>query len=360
MYKPLIVNHVLEQIKSNLDCFDKGFPHVSIDGIYQQEENCLWTASFFPGMTYLAYRLTGDKSFIKNRCLYLESFKQRCYYGHMDTHDIGFLFWHTYMQDYFLYPDEATKKIIIDAANELMKRYHEKGGFIQAWGKMDEPDTTTRIIIDCMMNLEFLVEVSRITNDLTYREVAIRHGKCSANTLVRKDGSTYHTYYIEKQSGKPVKGKTHQGNRDESTWARGQAWSVYGFAKMYQLTKDAVFLDVAQATAKVYIDALPKDFVHYWDFDFSDRNPDIRDSSAASIGASGLLLLDECLPETDSYYRKYARQIVDGLIEKYMYPHVKKAGGILREGMYHRNDGFNEATIWGDYYFFEALAKLQK
>lgn len=355
----MAMNHILNQVRANLEYFTQGFPHVSENGIYCQEVNRLWTASFFPGMTYLAYKITGETHFLKNRQAYLESFKERCYHGHMDTHDIGFLFWHTYIQDYQLEPKEASKCVIIDAADKLMERYHEGGKFIQAWGKMDEETPSTRIIIDCMMNLEFLIEVSRMTQEPSYAQAAINHAKLSARTLVREDGSTYHTYYIDKKTGCPIEGKTHQGHRDESTWARGQAWSVYGFAKMYQLTQEPMFLDTAIASAKVYIENLPKDFVHYWDFDFTDANPDVRDSSAASIGAAGLLILDECLSEQKTYYATYATQIIDGLMQKYMYPDVRLGGGILKEGIYHRNEGFNEATSWGDYYFLEALMQLR-
>lgn len=353
------LNQTYNQIKLNLDYFLEGFPHVSEDGKYKQESNRLWTASFFPGMTYLAYQDTKDPEFLKNRDKYLDSFRQRCYHGHMDTHDIGFLFLLTFVKDYQMDPQEETKKVILDAADKLMERYYEKGGFIQAWGKIDEPNETTRIIIDCMMNVEFLMEVSKISEDEKYADAAIAHAKMSAKTLVRQDGSTYHTYYMNKKTGQPVEGKTHQGHRDESTWARGQAWSVYGFARMYQLTKEPLFLDTAIASAKVFIKNLPHDFVHYWDFDFTDSHPDIRDSSAASIGATGLIILDECVGDSDSFYYDYAGQIVESLIKHYMVSECKVGSGILTQGMYHRNEGFDESTSWGDYYFLEALLKLK-
>lgn len=372
---------IYKQVKLNLDYFITGVAHVSEDGIYPLVENKLWTASFYPGMTYLAYTDTEDKAFLKNRSIYLELFKERCLQGHMMTHDIGFLFDLTYVKDYELFQEPEVLGIAIVAADKLMARYHKEGGFIQAWGAIDVSEEQTRIIIDTMMNVEFLFRMSELTGNQEYREAAINHCLVSSKTLIRKDGSSYHTYYLKK-NGEFIGGKTHQGHEDESTWARGQAWAVYGFSRSYLFTKDKRFLETAISTANVYIEHLPSDFVHFWDFDFNEENPDIRDSSAASIGAMGLLLLNQALKEageenkiqishssikeenvtsrTIKDYKEIAIKIVESLIDHYMNTQLKLGQGILREGMYHRDQGFNECTSWGDYYFLEAIQELLK
>lgn len=353
---------VYDQVKVNLDYFTKGFAHVSEDGIYPQVENNLWTTSFFPGMTYLAYKDTLDMEFMKNRRLYLESFKERCLNGHMVTHDIGFLFMLTYMYDYLAFQESEILEIAVIAADKLLGRYHKEGGFIQAWGPVDESKDQTGIIIDTMMNVEFLFRMTELTGNEEYKEAAMNHSYVTSMTLIRKDGSSYHTYQLKK-NGDYVGGATHQGHRDESTWARGQAWAVYGFSRSYLLTGEMDYLETALKTAAVYCKNLPDDYVHYWDFDFTDQEPDIKDSSAASIGGMGLLLLskgiekegNKVLAET---YKDLAIKIVDSLIDNYMITKVKSGQGILREGMYHRDEGFNESTSWGDYYFLECIQEL--
>lgn len=352
-----------KQVKENLKYFTKGVAHVSEDGIYPAVENNLWTASFYPGMTYLAYEDTKDEEFLSNRQIFLDSFKERCLNGHMVTHDIGFLYMLTYLKDYSLFGEAEVLDIAVKAADLLVGRYHKEGGFIQAWGPVDPTTDETRIIIDTMMNVEFLYRMSEVTGNAFYKEVAINHCDVSAKTLIREDGSSYHTYFLKK-NGEFVGGKTHQGHKDESTWARGQAWAVYGYSRSYLLTEEDRFLETAIKTADVFIDNLPKDYVHYWDFDFTDDQPDIRDSSAASIGAMGLLLLHEALlkvgkVEIAIHYKDIADLIMNSLIDHYMIDSVVLGQGILREGMYHRDEGFDEFTSWGDYYFLEALREYQ-
>lgn len=355
---------VYKQVEANLEYFEKGLAHVSVDGVYPLEENKIWTASFYPGMTYLAYEDTKDEKYLKDREIFLESFKERCLNGHMVTHDIGFLFMLTHLKDYELFGDKKMLEIAIIAADKLVSRYHKEGGFIQAWGPIKPEDEDSRIIIDTMMNVEFLYRMGEVTGNKFYIEVANNHSMVTSETLIREDGSSYHTYYIKK-NGEHIGGKTHQGHQDESTWARGQAWAVYGFSRSYLLTKNAHFLKTAKKNAKVFIENLPENNVHYWDFDFTDQNPDIRDSSAASIGAMGLLLLSQAFMSLDKlqeakYYQETAIKIIDSLIDNYMITDTKVGQGILREGMYHRDEGFNEFTSWGDYYFLEAILEVLK
>lgn len=351
------IEHSLNAIDKNIDYFTSGFPHVSSNGIYQQEDNKLWTASFFPGTTYLAYSHTRDRKYLRMNRFYLDSFRDRCISGHMSTHDIGFLFMLTYAYEYTIKPTVELLEVIVSAANALIKRYNSNGKYIQAWGEIDTSDNKTQIIIDCMMNLEFLFFTSEITGDDLYKRVAVEHAKTSSMTLVRPDGSTYHTYYIDTQTGAYLYGETHQGNRNESTWARGQAWSIYGFVKAYEGSNDPYFLSVARRSAEFYISNLPEDKINYWDFDFNDDKKDIRDTSASAIAICGLLKLGKLIGEP--LYISEAKRILNKLIDDYMNIDQNKGSGLIREGMYHRDHGFNEYTSWGDYYFFEALLMMK-
>ncbi len=347
----------LKIIRNNVEHYYDRFQHVSENGEYPKEENKLWTMGFYPGQLYLAYLISKDKFFLSKRKQILKSFKERCDNGHMDTHDIGFLYEMTAYYDYKATGDEQSKNLLLAAAEKLMKRYNEVGGFIQAWGPIEPLAEKTRIIIDCMMNLPLLYLASELTGDSKYKEAAISHANMSSKTLVREDSSTYHTYWIDVQSGEPIKGKTHQGFKDQSTWARGQAWAVYGFYKSYIYTWDPYFLKVATRCADVFLENLPKNDINYWDFSFTDKEPDVRDSSATSIVASGLLRLAKVAdgPKAD-IYRKAGVNLLILLAERYQNTTQHVGAGILKEGMYHRTNGSRAYTSWGDYYYVEALA----
>lgn len=348
---------VREMVDKNLDVFVRKYPHVSKGNVYEGEENTLWTSSFFPGMCYLAYEMTGDKKYLKYVPDYLDSFEERLEKRRHISHDLGFLYTLTCVADYKLTKDDRAYEIAKRAARMLCERYNQKGKYIQAWGEMGIGYPDVKIIIDTMLNLPLLYW----TTEPEMMEIARNHAHTAADYLIRNDFSSYHTYLMDPETGKAVEGKTHQGHRDESTWARGQAWAVYGFTLSYRYTKEERFLTVAKNTAKVFADHLPKDFVPYWDFDFTDEDPDIRDTSAAAIAACGFLeLCRYCTGEEKSRYQEMAEKIVESLYENYSSRRDEKSNGVLLEGVYHRNDGAEECVIWGDYFYAEALVRLIK
>lgn len=349
------LENALKVIRYNVEHYYDRFQHVSEKDVYPKEINKVWTMGFYPGELYLAFFNTKDEYFISKRQEIIASFKERCESGHMDTHDIGFLYEMTAYYDYKATGDEQSKQLFLDAADKLMVRYNEKGGFIQAWGPMDPEAEKTRIIIDCMMNLPLLFLSSELTGDPKYKEAAISHAKVSAKTLIREDYSSYHTYWMDVQTGAPLNGATHQGNKDESTWARGQAWAVYGYYKSYAFTKDPVFLDIATKCADVYLANLPENDINYWDFDYTDENPDIRDSSATAIFVAGLIrIAKEIGGEKGEQYTKASGKLLSILAERYQNTEAYEGAGLIREGMYHRDLG-TAFVSWGDYYYLDAL-----
>ncbi len=353
--------YALEVTKKNLRTFVDKYPHVSTDNIYKGEGNNLWTSSFYPGMCYLAYDATGDKEFLCNREVWLKDFRRRLDQNIGINHDLGFLYTLTAIADYKLTGSEAALELANDAAAALAKRYNEKGRYIQAWGGMDLKYPDVRIIIDTMLNLPLLYW----TGKKEYIEIAQNHAGTAADYLVREDYSTYHAYLMDPDNGRAMKGITHQGHRDESTWARGQAWAVYGFALSYRHTREERFLEVSKNCAEVFIKNLPSDKVCYWDFDFTDENKDIKDTSAAAIFANGLLELSDIMKNKKDLvaterYLKLAKEVLMSLSMNYTTENIPNTNGVLTEGMYHRNDGFEECTIWGDYFYMEALLKIKK
>lgn len=356
VYKQAL-EEVLKITEKNLDVFVDTYPHVSRNHHYTGEENALWTASFYPGMCYLAYEVTGDPVFLKNQKAILDSFEDRLKNRVHITHDLGFLY---SLSCALLYKNTGSKRayeIACKAADMLAERYHEKGKYIQAWGDIGAGYPDVKIIIDTMLNLPLLYWSVKDS----HKQIAQNHAETAAKYLIRPDYTSYHTYLMNPETGEAVCGKTHQGYADESTWARGQAWAVYGFALSYRYTKQVQFLTVAKETAAVFIKNLPENRIPYWDFTFTDANPDIRDTSAGAIFACGLLeLCSHVSDEEAAKYRNIAEEIIAKLFESYTTRDLKESNGVLKEGMYHRNDGAGECVIWGDYYYMEALVRIVK
>jgi Glycosyl Hydrolase Family 88. len=355
LYK-LMTTEIEEKLRRTASLYTKGFPHVSEKYEYIAEPNNLWTSSFYPGMMFLMYDLTGDDFFLKYTEDYLDSFEERLDKRAHISHDLGFLYTLSSVAPYKLTGNERGKKVAQRAADMLAERYNEDGQYIQAWGEYGVGTPDVRIIIDTMLNLPLLYW----SENEKHHEMAIAHARTSAKYLVRDDYTSFHTYWMNPQTGAPVRGATHQGLRDESTWARGQAWTVCGYALSYMYTKEKEFLEVATKAARVFIDNLPEDSVPYWDFNFNDNAPDIRDTSAASIFICGLLELCKWVDEeTAEEYRQVVYKMMRSLFDKY-FEHNPDTCGVLREAMYHRDGGADAYTSWGDYFFLEALVRLQK
>lgn len=349
------LQEAVDVVEENLDVFVDTFPHVSKGNWYEPEKNELWTSSFYPGMCCLAYEMTGDPEFLKNQDKVLDSFEERLQKRVHISHDLGFLYTLSCVSLYKLTENQRAYQIAREAVSVLAERYNEKGKYIQAWGEMGIGYPDVKIIIDCMMNLPLLYW----SGEKKYFEIAENHADTTAKYLIRPDYTSYHTYLMNPETGEGVCGRTHQGYADESTWARGQAWAVYGFALSYRYTKKEKFLRISEKTAEVFIRNLPSDFVPYWDFTFSDAKPDIRDTSAGAIFACGILeLCNYVSEEAAERYRSIAERIIQNLYRAYTAKNIAGSNGILTEGMYHRNDGAGECVIWGDYFYMEALVRL--
>jgi unsaturated chondroitin disaccharide hydrolase len=258
--------------------------------------------------------------------------------------------------------DKTARETAIKAADKLITRYHEKAKILQAWGDLSDPEQRGRMIIDCNMNLPLLYFASKETSDRKYYDIAVNHAEQAAKYIVREDSSTYHTFYMDTETGEPLYGKTAQGYSDKSCWARGQAWGVYGFVLSYVHTGDRKFLDISEKLANYFLNRLPEDDICYWDLDFTEGNEE-RDSSAASIMACGLLELSKHLPVSNEYrelYENAAVKMIKSLAENYTTKNVN-SNGILLHAVYSKpgGNGVDECCIWGDYYYLEALIRTE-
>jgi unsaturated chondroitin disaccharide hydrolase len=255
------------------------------------------------------------------------------------------------------------KQIALQAADLLTTRYFPKAGIIQAWGNLNDPEQRGRMIIDCCMNLPLLYWASQVTGNPVYHETAYSHANQAAKYIIRPDASSFHTFYMDVETGEPRYGKTAQGYADDSCWSRGQAWGLYGFVLSYLYTGDWSFIELSKKIANYFLNRLPDDHVCYWDLIFTSGNEE-RDSSAAAIAACAILEMSRHLPLSDVYktiYENAALKIIQSLIQNYTTSCVT-SNGLLLHAVYSKpgKNGVDECNIWGDYFYFEALVRLVK
>lgn len=339
----------------------------SINNIYPMMrtggESDDWTSGFYTGILWLAYEITENKKYKNMAEYHLNLFKKRIEdkVG-VDHHDIGFLYTPSVVSNYRITKNKLAKDTIIKAADHLITRYREKGEFIQAWGSLDNPNEY-RFIIDCNLNVPLLFYASEISGDKKYSEIATKHLNTAAKNVVRKDGSTFHTFYYN-LDGTPNKGKTAQGKSDDSTWARGQSWGVYGFALAYKYLKDKKFIDLYKTVTEVFISKLPEDNMCYWDMDYKKEDNEERDTSAAAIAICGILEMNKYIKddEDQKIFMNAAMTMLKELILNYNTSDISETTALLKEAVYSKPDnlGVNEACIWGDYFYMEALVRMLK
>jgi unsaturated chondroitin disaccharide hydrolase len=348
--------------RNNIERFGGLFPHVSTNGTYELNANTEWTAGFWTGILWLCYEYSNDSLFRDAAIRGTESFRNRLVNkSRLDNHDVGFLYSLSSKGHWIIENDQTAKDMTLQAAGMLMKRSRAAGRYIQAWGPEGDEKNGGRIIIDCLMNLPLLYWASRQTNDQSYRDTAVEHAEKSLRYLVRGDNSSYHTFYFDTSNGEPIRGATHQGYKDGSTWTRGQAWGIYGFALSYRYTGNPQFLEASARMARYFIERVPEDHVAYWDFD----NDAKRDSSASAIMACGTLELLSLLPDGHperSYFEEAVRLTMTSLVQNYSTIGDKGSQGLIEHGSYNVNKGVSpdDFVIWGDYFYLEALMRLEQ
>ncbi|MCI8268129.1 MAG: glucoronyl hydrolase [Lachnospiraceae bacterium] len=378
MDKPRLSSEEVEQaldlasnlVLQNLPVFTDRFPRAySENGFYPATENLDWTTGFWTGEVWLAYEHTGKKELLQAGQVQMDSFLDRIKRKQdVETHDLGFLYSPSCVAGYKLTGSEAGRKAALMAARELAGRFHEKGEFIQAWGKLGAPDNY-RLIIDCLLNLPLLYWAFEETGEERYRAVAEKHIHTALANVIRDDFSTWHTFFFDRETGKPDHGATCQGYRDGSAWARGQAWGVYGTAIGYRYTKRQEYIPVFEGVTDYFLSHLPEDLVPFWDLEFGDGDEQPKDSSSAAIAACGMLEMAKYLDEAPAdYYRGMAGRLMKSLVDSYAVKNAKVSNGLVLHSTYSNHSPFNtcnhygvdECNIWGDYFYMEALTRLHK
>ena len=360
------MDRVADQVRCNMEYFGTRFPSSATrNQTYGVIDNIEWTDGFWTGLLWLCYEYTGDDAFknlaLKNVDSFLNRVEKRI---ELDHHDLGFLYSLSCVAGYKLTGSAEGRKAGLLAADKLMERFQEKGGFIQAWGELGARDNY-RLIIDCLLNIPLLHWAFLETGTPLYRNAAVRHYEAACNNVIRDDASAYHTFYFDPETGEPLKGVTRQGYSDDSAWARGQAWGIYGIPLNYRYVKDDSAFNLFKGMTNYFLNRLPEDEVCYWDLIFTDGSNQSRDSSAAAIGVCGIHEMLKYLPEVESdknTYRHAMHCILRSLMERYTAPEIKPGNPVLLHGVYswHSGKGVDEGNIWGDYYYMEALMRFYK
>lgn len=325
-----------------------------------------WCDGFLPGMMWIFYEETGDAKWRELAEEYSRALEERK--DDREVHDLGFIFYHgTYKRWYEATvrdgkADQSLKDVVIHAGRTLSLRFREQAGCLRSF---HGPDSN---FIDIMMNVGIIFYAALETGDRALLDLARTHSLTTRRTLVRGDGSTSHEGIFNLETGEFLKQTTQQGYRGDSCWSRGLAWSLYGFGTCYQLTRDPVYLEVAQLNADYWLANAPSDGVVPWDFDAPQDNSALSrsqvDTSASAIAAVGLFNLAELSTGSArrNAYRDLALKTMDSLTANYLGKGTDGWEGILRGGVYHihKQLGVNESVMWGEFFFVEALQKTMR
>jgi len=341
------------------------YPEFTVNGkwTFSQDQRPNWFAGFTGGELWLVYEMTGNDKLRRRAITHADHLLE---YSTLDnTHDMGFIFLPTCVKAYIKTGDVKYRQAGIKAAEMLAKRFNKNGKFIRAWGPLGTSRREGWMIIDTMMNLELLFWAAEETGTDSLYEIANAHAQTAMREIVRENYSSYHVIEWNPQTGEIIEKRTHQGYTPESTWARGQAWGLYGFANAYRRTGNKDFLKTSVGMADYFIDHLPDDLVPYWDLDLASKDV-LKDASAGAIAASGMFLLAEVVNDENikDTYRTFAEKITQSLINNYLFTQSQREReeGILLHTIYNYNNGkgVNESYPCGDYYFTEAVWNLWK
>jgi unsaturated chondroitin disaccharide hydrolase len=360
-------------VRRNIATFDGWYPgDTTVQGRYRPRPgrgtlpvggNHGWTTSFWPGMLWLAYEATGGDDFRRKGEWHVADFAGRVEREiDLETHDLGFLYALSCIAPWRLAGSERGFRAALGAADHLMRRYLPAAGIVQAWGDLQDPRQRGRTIIDSLKNMPLLFWAEAVTSDPVFGDAARRHVAQLRDHIIRPDDTTFHTFYWDPETGVPLRGATEQGHQDDSCWARGQAWGIYGFALCGRYTGDDSFLESARRCADYFLEHLPADGVVSWDLVFADGSGVQRDSSAAAIAACGLDELARLLPDGEGRerYRAAALEMLTSLAAGYATPADSDSDALLQRGVYDlpKSVGVDEGTLWGDYFYLEALVRL--
>ena len=320
-----------------------------------------WCGGFWPGILWYDYEFTGDAKLKEEAENYTESLEFLSRIPAYD-HDLGFLVFCSYGNAYRLTHEEKYKQVILDTADSLATLFNPRVGTILSWPREVPTFGGHNTIMDNLINLEMLFWAAKNGNKPYLKEIAVSHADKTMANQFRPDYTSYHVAVYDTLTGDFVRGCTHQGYADESMWARGQAWGIYGYTVAYRETGTHRYLDFVQQVADAFLKDLPEDGVPYWDYN-DPRIPNApRDASAAAVVASALLELSTYLPgeKGDGYRKEAVRMLASLSSDAYACGDRKPAFLMHSTGHHPAGSEIDASIIYADYYYIEALLRLKR
>lgn len=364
------VAHAANQYRGHLDTIDSiGHfvnPRTTLpDGSIWYVPVDDWCSGFFPGSLWYLGELTGYQDWSRRAADYTETLDSAQYLTW--HHDVGFIIGSSYLNGYRLGKKEQYAPVVVNAAKSLATRFRPGAGVIQSWnvdkGWQSERGWACPVIIDNMMNLEIMFEATRLTGDSTFYYIAVSHANTTMAHHFRPDFSCYHVVDYDPATGDVRHRQTAQGYADESSWARGQAWALYGYTMCYRYTGDPNYIYQAIKVCDMIFStpSMPDDLVPYWDYNAPNIPSEPRDASAAACTASALYELSTYLPGRG--YKELADKVVASLSS----PAYRAATGENNHFLLMHSVGSiphgHEIDVpinYADYYYLEALLRKKK
>ena len=313
-----------------------------------------WTSGFFPGSLWYVYEFTGDEAVKAEAVKFTELLNPiRKYTG---THDLGFMMNCSYGNALRFSPSDTIPAVLVETADNLCSRFDEGVGCIRSWdfGHWNFP-----VIIDNMMNLDLLFSASKLTGNPYYKAIAIKHADTTMPNHFREDHTCWHVVSYNNDGTVEMK-ETFQGKNHDSSWARGQAWAVYGYTATYRETGDRKYLDFAINIADMIMSKVTtEDAIPYWDYDAPVLADTPRDASAAAVTACGLLELSTFAPDGQKYF-DYAEKILKSLSsDAYLAAPGENQGFVLMHstGSLAHGSEIDVPLNYADYYYLEGLQR---
>ncbi|NSW94194.1 MAG: glycoside hydrolase family 88 protein [Bacteroidales bacterium] len=321
-----------------------------------------WTSGFFPGSLWYLYEYSNDPKIREYAKMVTSRIEKEKF--NRGTHDLGFMLYCSYGNGYRITGDENYRDVLLTGAKSLITRFRPNIGCIQSWNSRQ--GWQFPVIIDNMMNLEFLMWAFSQTGDSTYYNICVSHSDVTMKNHFRPDYSTWHVVSYDTITGAVEVKQTHQGASDESAWARGQSWGLYGYTVMYRETGLTRYLDQAVHIADFLINHpnMPDDMIPYWDYNAPGIPDTNRDASAAAIMASALI---ELAGYADSEKSQRYLEVAEKQIRMLSSPAYRAERGsngnfILMHsvGSLPAKSEVDVPLTYADYYFIEALMRYRQ
>lgn len=331
------------------------------DGSPRDMPTSWWCSGFFGGSLWYIFEQTKDQKWKDAAHKWTMAVEKEQY--NTSTHDLGFMLYCPFGNGYRLTKNEKYKEIMLTGAKSLATRFDPKVGVIKSWNNWK--GNKYPVIIDNMMNLEFLFWAARESGNKEFYNLSVTHADNTLKNHFRSDGSSFHVVAYG-PNGEVVTKGTHQGYADESAWARGQAWALYGYTDMYRETKDKKYLAQAEKIADFYLNHpnLPADKIPYWDFNAPNIPNEERDASAGAITASALLELSTYVGKAKSkiYFTAAETMLVNLASPAYKANLGENNHFILKHsvGAKPLKSEIDVPLVYADYYFLEGLLRYQK